>query len=557
MKRCILWLNITLFCLYFSPTIAREEVTESLRNNIEKFEQYHQLDTLKALHYANLALAEVDSLMVSPSLAHLYDYLATYNEEQSFLFKEALNYKLRALELYDALNNRAEATRISAELGRLHLKEGDYHQAYTSALTASHMAHSLRDTLSLREAYLTIEQVKYYYDKDIEQAMSYNRLVADQYHGREQADQAVRALNNRFNYSPSPEEVQEITHKCEVICQAWGFNDMLLNVYLNVAMQEMLFGDMEACRHYLDLAKPLISNFKEEGYYYSALGFYHLNAGDKQQAIEETKRSIELLSRGDFNSKNVHSYFLLQELYQEEGAYREAYHALREFAEIYTQQISTEDFIGLSKSISELELERMREKHLFVIVILVLGVVMLIIAITLFASRHRLAEKNRRLMAEKAEQELRIKNEIIKVQKLQQYQEQQNMASLTEELSEAVKGSDGKQMRTEINRIIRRLEKSPDSSRDWAEVEKVMAGNNDHFFENLLREYPNLTKNERKLCTFIHLNLSTKEISKITHQSVGSIHIARSRLRQKFGLTNSEQSLITFLDRFNTPEKQA
>ena len=46
------------------------------------------------------------------------------------------------------------------------------------------------------------------------------------------------------------------------------------------------------------------------------------------------------------------------------------------------------------------------------------------------------------------------------------------------------------------------------------------------------------------------MNLSTKEISNITHQSVGSINVARSRLRQKFALTDSDTSLIAFLDKF-------
>ena len=78
--------------------------------------------------------------------------------------------------------------------------------------------------------------------------------------------------------------------------------------------------------------------------------------------------------------------------------------------------------------------------------------------------------------------------------------------------------------------ILRRLQKSE----PWGKM----------FFN------PNLTKNERKLCTLIHMNLSTKEIANITHQSIGSINVARSRLRQKFGLTDSEISFIVFLDKF-------
>ena len=84
---------------------------------------------------------------------------------------------------------------------------------------------------------------------------------------------------------------------------------------------------------------------------------------------------------------------------------------------------------------------------------------------------------------------------------------------------------------------------------------KTLADSNNIFYENLLREHPNLTKNERKLCLFIHMKMSTKEISNITNQSPGSINVARSRLRQKFGLTGDDRSLIAYLDRFGTAEK--
>ncbi len=546
----------TLFWGEYSPQQVQAAQSETLLRNLEKFEQYRLSDTTKALYYAQLAETEADSTTFSPSIASLYDFLADHSETQTFRYNEALKYKLQAAHLYEELGNRHAIARTAADLGRLYLKDGDYHNAYTHGLRALHIAKYLRDTLSIREAYMTIEQVEYFYHQDVEQAMTYNRLVADTYHGKLQADQSVRALNNRFHYPLSPEEAQEILQRSEPICRQYGFNDMLLNVYLNMALQEILFGDLEACEAYLQQAKPLISNFKEEGYYYSASGFYHINCGNFQAAIEDTLRSIELLNQGDFDSKNVHSYFLLQELYQREGRYEDAYAALMQFSEIYTRQINTDDLLELSKTISDLELKRTREWHLFVIITLMLGVILLIVGISLFYSRHKLEVKNRRLLAEKAEQELRNKNEIIKIQKLQQYQEQRNMASLTEELSAAFSATDNKSMRAEIHRIIQRLQKNPDVSNDWIEVEKTLTGNNDTFFENLLKEYPNLTKNERKLCTFIHLNLSTKEISKITHQSVGSINIARSRLRQKFGLTGSDQSLIAFLDRFNSNEKE-
>ena len=66
------------------------------------------------------------------------------------------------------------------------------------------------------------------------------------------------------------------------------------------------------------------------------------------------------------------------------------------------------------------------------------------------------------------------------------------------------------------------------------------------FYESLNQMYPDLTPNEVRLCAFLKLNMSTKEISSITHQSVKSINMARFRLRKKLDIDRDE-NLISFL----------
>jgi DNA-binding CsgD family transcriptional regulator len=66
------------------------------------------------------------------------------------------------------------------------------------------------------------------------------------------------------------------------------------------------------------------------------------------------------------------------------------------------------------------------------------------------------------------------------------------------------------------------------------------------FFEKLLNEYPALSQNERRLCAFLKLSMTTKEIAAITGQSIRAIEIARTRLRKKIKLTNSEKNLYDF-----------
>jgi hypothetical protein len=60
------------------------------------------------------------------------------------------------------------------------------------------------------------------------------------------------------------------------------------------------------------------------------------------------------------------------------------------------------------------------------------------------------------------------------------------------------------------------------------------------FYVNLGRLYPDLTTNERRLCAFLKLDLSTKEIASITFQNPKSIDMARYRLRKKMNLSQGD-----------------
>ena len=60
--------------------------------------------------------------------------------------------------------------------------------------------------------------------------------------------------------------------------------------------------------------------------------------------------------------------------------------------------------------------------------------------------------------------------------------------------------------------------------------------------------FPDLSPSEQRLCAFLRLNMSTKEISELTGQRISSLETARYRLRKKLGITNSHINLITFLN---------
>ncbi|MEZ5197267.1 MAG: tetratricopeptide repeat protein [Bacteroidales bacterium] len=96
-----------------------------------------------------------------------------------------------------------------------------------------------------------------------------------------------------------------------------------------------------------------------------------------------------------------------------------------------------------------------------------------------------------------------------------------------------------------VDDIIKELEHSTTDD-VWKDFEVRFQEVHADFYKKLVKQFPDLSPNELKLCAFLRLNMSTKEISTITFQSHKSISMARFRLRKKMGIENSE-NLVTYL----------
>lgn len=66
--------------------------------------------------------------------------------------------------------------------------------------------------------------------------------------------------------------------------------------------------------------------------------------------------------------------------------------------------------------------------------------------------------------------------------------------------------------------------------------EKYFNAIHDGFYDRLSQKHPNLTQNEMKLCAYVKLNLSTKEIATHINIAPSSVEVARYRLRKKMNL---------------------
>lgn len=81
----------------------------------------------------------------------------------------------------------------------------------------------------------------------------------------------------------------------------------------------------------------------------------------------------------------------------------------------------------------------------------------------------------------------------------------------------------------------------------WDSVDIQFANIHQTLYQQLSVYEPTLTSNELRLCAFVKMQLSDKEIARILYKSTGSIKVAKSRLRKKLNLPDTER-LVIFLN---------
>ena len=92
--------------------------------------------------------------------------------------------------------------------------------------------------------------------------------------------------------------------------------------------------------------------------------------------------------------------------------------------------------------------------------------------------------------------------------------------------------------------LVNELEKNKSN---WDQFASHFNEINNDFLKKLKIKFPNLTNADLKVCAYLQLNLSTKEIAQLMNISVRGVDISRYRLRKKFQLSR-EQTLNDFLN---------
>ncbi len=294
------------------------------------------------------------------------------------------------------------------------------------------------------------------------------------------------------------------------------------------------------------------------------LGEYYLLMGKPHEALahfydaKDIARTIGSIDLQSTATEKLYTYYKQAGNADSALKYFESYNSFEqarnneETVKELTRLELLSDFREKQK-VARLEQARLNTIYLFTAVLLVLLLLMFILLYSLMRNRVgrlkleknnlELATQNTLLEKENFKKELEIRNKELSTHVMGMIRKNETVGQIVEVLSSKL-NSENEDF---FHQIIRDLSTLQDEN-VWDEFEIRYQQVHNEFYEKLQAMSPHLTTNERRLCAFLRLNMTTKDIASITGQSIRSIEVARTRLRKKLEISNSDVSLVEFLN---------
>ncbi len=159
-------------------------------------------------------------------------------------------------------------------------------------------------------------------------------------------------------------------------------------------------------------------------------------------------------------------------------------------------------------------------------------------------------EKNEKeiiaLRNENLEAEIQYKNKEMASATMHLVKKGELITKMKDELQRLTKNTESEESLDAVKKMIKSLSEDDKMDKDWEHFTVHFDKVNNDFFVALKEKHTNLTANEMKLCAYLRMNLSTKEVAQLMNISVRGVEISRYRLRKKLQISK-EVNLFTYL----------
>lgn len=160
---------------------------------------------------------------------------------------------------------------------------------------------------------------------------------------------------------------------------------------------------------------------------------------------------------------------------------------------------------------------------------------------TLLKEQEIIRIKNEQLIADLESKNRELSNSTMNI-----VYKNELLQKISEEIAELKDDKGHKLSPEQMRKIQKVIDEGMNDERDWNLFENSFNEAHENFFKKLKVQYPDLVPNDLKLCAYLRMNMSSKEIASLLNISLRGVEIRRYRLRKKL-LIDHDKNLSEFL----------
>lgn len=151
-----------------------------------------------------------------------------------------------------------------------------------------------------------------------------------------------------------------------------------------------------------------------------------------------------------------------------------------------------------------------------------------------------------KIQTEKLQAELASKNRELANSAMSLVYKNELLQKISQEMIK-LKDENGKRLsEDQLRKIQKVIDDGMNDERDWNLFESSFNEAHESFFKKLKTNHPDLVPNDLKLCAYLHMNMSSKELASLLNISLRGVEIRRYRLRKKLEVPH-DKNLVEFL----------
>jgi|GEM_PF-1526250 len=375
----------------------------------------------------------------------------------------------------------------------------------------------------------------------------YNHL-AGYYHTIQENDSALYYLNLTFDYVEDEDP----------------FNAEFLR-YNNMGLIYSEMGETEMAQDYFSKAIEVApSQHRKVSAYYN-MGTLFQRKNNLSEAEKYFHLAIEESKMADNPLLMALSYARLSDIYHEQRDYKKAWQYLKTGMELRDSLFSNQKMEQISQVLNQFDVYRVEmdkklldsnlqlekansyKKNIWIGMLIFLLFAISSFAILSIRKVYLRYKEKVKIKTEEKEEEVRkeyevtleIKNRELASKVLSMSSTDDIILQMKEKISEQIVNNDPEKVKLiaeEMNAIM----SSYEPGRVWEDFRYYFEQVHQSFYQRLYEIRPNITKTDQRICALLSLNLSVKEIARITNRSARTIENAVSRLRKNLQIPSDE-----------------